>query len=65
MPIGEQKPTRSREERIAAILRKHRPLRFEEMLGPEPEPGDAEDLEAFLAFLASRREPVHVPDQTE
>jgi hypothetical protein len=65
MAITDQTRTRAREERIAAILRTHRPLTFEEMLGPEPEPGDSEDLQAFLDFLHSRHEPVRVPDSSE
>ena len=50
------------EEKLAGILRAHRPLGFEDTVGPPPEPGDAEDLESFLAFLAEqRREPGRYP----
>ena len=50
--------------RIAEILRNYRPLTFEEMLGPESEPGDAEDLAAFLAdpeVLGDNGRPFRVP----
>lgn len=65
MAITQQKPVRSREQRIADILRTHKPRTFEELLGPKPEPEDAEDLEAFLEYLHSRREPVRVPGESE
>jgi hypothetical protein len=43
------------DEKLGKILQIHRPLRFEETVGPQPGPGDAEDLEHFLAFLQEQR----------
>lgn len=55
----------TREEILTEIRRLHRPRKFEEMLGPTPEPGDKEDLEDFLSFLNAHRGGVRTPDDEE
>jgi hypothetical protein len=65
MAISEQPREKSRDELLAEIWRAHHPRSFEEMLGPEPQPGDADDLEDFLRFLHSHRHPVRTPDDQE
>lgn len=63
MALTEQPCEKSPEEIVAEIRRTLRPRRFEEMLGPEPRPGDAEDLDDFLGYLHSHRRPVQIPDE--
>jgi hypothetical protein len=55
MAIIERPNARSREEMLAEIRRLARARRFEEMLGPEPDPGDADELRDFLTFLEEQR----------
>lgn len=43
-------------EKLAEILRTHRPLRYEDTMGPPPEPGDTEDLEAFRGTLETQHQ---------
>jgi hypothetical protein len=55
MAIIERREAPSRDELLADIRRHGRGRCFEEMLGPAPAPGDAEELQEFLAFLEEQR----------
>lgn len=65
MAITKKPLERTREDTLVEIRRGCRPRRFNEMLGPNPQPGDAEDLEDFLCYLHSYRRPVQAPDGEE
>ena len=56
MPVKEHERVPTRDELLAELRRQARPRSFEEMLGPKPQPGDADDdLEGFLALLEEQR----------
>ena len=67
MAIKKRERVPTREELLAEIRRHARPRSFEEMLGPKPQPGDADDdLEGFLEFLEEqRRVPARYPGDEE
>jgi hypothetical protein len=61
MSIQDQEREKTREELIREIHERQRPRSFDDMLGPEPEPGDDEDLEDFLQYLREVRQEVFAP----
>jgi hypothetical protein len=55
----DQQVTPTREELLAEIRRRGRRRSFDEILGPEPEPGTEHELADFIAWLEALRRVPH------
>jgi hypothetical protein len=65
MAIRERFAAEARDRLVSAILRKHPPIRrLEEILGPEPAPEEAGEVDAFLRARAYWQQPCPAPEDT-
>jgi hypothetical protein len=65
MAVRERARTDERDRLVAELLQKYPPIRqLEQLMGPEPTPGEAGEVEAFLRARSEWQQPYAAPKET-
>ncbi len=64
MAVREEARTDERRRLVAELLRRYPPIhQLEELMGPEPTPEEADEVDAFLRARAQWEQPYSAPKQ--